>query len=48
VTIEVGYLKKSSWAVKFSGIARIGRIKACEAELTATLGALLKNTGNNI
>ena len=38
VVIEVSFLKKSSWAVKFSCDAKIGNKKISEAELTATLG----------
>lgn len=35
---KVTFLKKSSWAVKLSGIATVDEAKVCEAELTATYG----------
>ena len=35
---KVRFLKKSSWAVKLSGIATVDEMKVCEAELTATFG----------
>ena len=38
LTIDVKFIKKSSWAVKFSGIVYIEGMKVSEAELTATLG----------
>lgn len=38
LTIHVKFLKKSSWAVKFYGVAYIEGTKISEAELTATLG----------
>lgn len=38
LTIDVKFLKKSSWAVKFYGVADVGGMKVSEAELTATLG----------
>jgi len=38
LTLNVKFLKKSSWAVKFYGVADIEGTKISEAELTATLG----------
>lgn len=40
---KVRFLKKSSWAVKFSGIATVDEEKVCEAELTATYGKSSQN-----
>jgi len=44
LTIDVKFLKKSSWAVKFYGVADIEGTKISEAELTATLGDRSKAT----
>ena len=38
LVFDVSFLKKSSWAVKFYGVADVGGMKVSEAELTATLG----------
>ena len=38
LTIDVKFLKKSTWAVKFYGVVGIEGMKVSEAELTATLG----------
>lgn len=42
LVIDVSYLKKSKWAVKFAGIVTVEESKAAEAELTATLGNNIK------
>jgi beta-hydroxyacyl-ACP dehydratase FabZ len=38
LTIDVKFLKKSSWAVKFYGVVGLEEMNVAEAELTATLG----------
>ncbi len=42
LVLDVSFLKKSSWAVKFYGVANVGGMKVSEAELTATLGVRSK------
>lgn len=36
LSLYVAYLKKSTWAVKFTGVAMVGEKKVAEGELTAT------------
>jgi len=38
LVFDVSFLKKSSWAVKFAGVATVDERKVSEAELTATFG----------
>lgn len=43
LVFHVKFLKKSSWAVKFAGVAIVDEERVCEAELTATFA---KRTGS--
>ena len=47
LVLNVEFLKKSTWAVKFSGVATVEGTKVSEAQLTATYDRNMETRGEN-